>query len=75
MLLIADAWVRGRQQGLTEGAQPLLDGLHPDGVTAAEFTASSREARRAEILKRFAPPPPPEVVHEAIVWMEQGRRK
>lgn len=55
MLLIADAWVRGRRQGLTEGSQPLLDGLHPDGVTAAEFAASSQEARRAEVLKRLGP--------------------
>jgi hypothetical protein len=55
MALIAGAWLRGRRQGLTEGSQSLLDGLHPDGVTAAEFTASSQEARRAEILKRFGP--------------------
>jgi hypothetical protein len=60
MLLIAGAWARGRRQGLTEGSQPLLDGLHPEGVTAAEFTASSQEARRAAVLKRLGPPLPRE---------------
>jgi hypothetical protein len=56
MGLIADAWVRGRRQGMTEGSQPLLDGLHPDGVTAAEFAASSQEARHELVEQLFARP-------------------